>query len=99
MTTATLPPYSLQETAQALADAIRPANREVLERALTERDARPASRAWVNGKTVWVQTWHARKQHQDLYGKWYPRTSCYRSTPKRRAMVAKWKAAKERVAA
>src|SRR5690348_6581845 len=55
-------------------------------------EPRPAPRAWVNGKTVWIQVWRKRVQVDALWGLWYCRTSRYPSNAKRRATIAKWKA-------
>lgn len=54
-------------------------------------DDKPQPHAWVNGKSVWIQTWKRRKKNADLYGAWYPRTSRYCATPKRRATIEAWK--------
>lgn len=53
---------------------------------------RPAGHAIVNKTTIWVTTWHARKEVDPFYGKWWSRTTKYKSNAKRRATIAAWKA-------
>ena len=54
---------------------------------------KPAPRAWATRDTIWFSLPRRAGPTHLRAGSWIPVTRTYKATPKRRATIAKWKAA------